>query len=234
MQPQTESNLPSPCDIGSFWLPNCSSDCLPQPHVDDPVGYYDSRPLLWRRLTLQIDNILFLHSLILVMNPTPVTSSNETHALVSPLSRRLKPVPTPLEPTHGRPERHSVLNLQFALRRLLGDSSSSQSEVFNSCAPVVAFLYLLLVGMIVPRWVRNGTSWFATAGVERFTLDSTPTVAAAVLLPFAGLFGVLVALRLFIWLGSVLAQELAMQDLEPLFGSGELSHANLIFGAILD
>ena len=127
--------------------------------------------------------------------------------------------------------RHVLELLQRATRQIQGDQSMSQSKIFRSLAPLVVFLYLLGVGVVLPRQQQYRYSQ---------TPEGNSSVAKMILLFFIGMALALVVLRSMVWLVGVLARAFCQVDLTQIFKRGEcvdvngrgMGEAELIVGGI--
>ena len=127
--------------------------------------------------------------------------------------------------------RHVLEVLQRAARQIQGDQSMSQSKIFRSLAPLVIFLYLLGVGVVLPRQQQYRYSQ---------TPEGNSSVAKMIILFFIGMALALVVLRSMVWLVGVLAKGFCQVDLTQIFKRGEcvdvngrgMGEAELIVGGI--
>ena len=128
---------------------------------------------------------------------------------------------------------HHVLEvLQRAARRVEADQSVSEGYIFRSLAPLAIFLYLIGIGVLLPRQ-------------QRYRYPQTPeekntSVARMILLFFVGMALTLVFLRGTVRLVSVFGKTFCEVDLAEVFRKGECvdvdgrgkGEAELILGGI--
>ena len=102
--------------------------------------------------------------------------------------------------------------LQRAARRIEADQSISQANIFRSLAPLAIFLYLIGIGVLLPRQ-------------QRYRYSKTPeedsSVARTILQFFVGMALTLVLLRGMVRLASVFGKTFCEVDLTELFRKGE-------------
>ena len=127
---------------------------------------------------------------------------------------------------------HHVLEvLQRAARRVEADQSISQANIFRSLAPLAIFLYIIGMGILLPRQQRNRSSQ---------TPEANTSVARMILLFFVGMALTLVFLRGMVKLVSVFGKTFCEVDLSEIFRKGECvdvdgrgkGEAELIFGGM--
>jgi hypothetical protein len=108
---------------------------------------------------------------------------------------------------------HHVLEvLQRAARRVEADQSISQANIFRSLAPLIIFLYLIGIGVLLPRQQRYRSSQ---------TPEENTSVARMILLFFVGMALTLVLLRAMVGLVSVFGKTFCEVDLTEIFRKGE-------------
>jgi hypothetical protein len=127
---------------------------------------------------------------------------------------------------------HALEVLQRAARQVEADQSISQRNIFRSLAPLVIFLYLLGIGVLLPRHQRYRYSQ---------TPEENSSVARMTLLFFIGMALALVFLRGMVWVVSVAGKEFCEVDLTQIFRKGKCvdvdgrgkGEAELIWGGLL-
>lgn len=108
---------------------------------------------------------------------------------------------------------HHILEvLQRAARQVEVDQSISQQSIFRSLAPLAIFLYLLGIGVLLPRQQRSRYSQ---------TPDQNISAATMILLFFTGMASVLVFLRALVWLVSLFGKAFCEVDLTQIFRRGK-------------
>ena len=107
---------------------------------------------------------------------------------------------------------HVLEALQRAARRVEADQSISQRDIFRSLAPLAIFLYLLGIGVLLPRQQRYRCSQ---------TPEEDTSVAKMILLFFIGMALALAFLRGMVWIVSVLGRVFCEADLTQIVRKGE-------------
>ena len=108
---------------------------------------------------------------------------------------------------------HRVLEvLQRAARRVEADQTISQANIFRSLAPLAIFLYLIGIGVLLPRQQRYRYSQ---------TPEESTSVARMILMFFVGMALTLVFLRGMVRLVSVFGKTFCEVDLTEIFRKGE-------------
>ena len=127
---------------------------------------------------------------------------------------------------------HQVLEvLQRAARQVRADRSVSQANTFHFLVPLVIFLYVLGIGVLLPRQQRYRYSQ---------TPEENSSISMMILLFFIGMTLTLVILRGMVWVGSVLGKAFCEADLTQVFRRGEcvdvdgrgMGEAELIVGGM--
>ena len=109
---------------------------------------------------------------------------------------------------------HHVLEvLQRAARRVEADQSVSEGYIFRSLAPLAIFLYLIGIGVLLPRQQRYR---YPQRPEEKNT-----SVVRMILLFFVGMALTLVFLRGMVRLVSVFGKTFCEVDLTEIFRKGE-------------
>lgn len=112
---------------------------------------------------------------------------------------------------------HHILEvLQRAARRVEADQSISQENIFRSLAPLAIFLYIIGIGVLIPRQQRYKYYSRTTEEEEKNT-----SVARMTLLFFVGMALTLVFLRGMVKLVSVFGRTFCEVDLIEIFRKGE-------------
>lgn len=127
---------------------------------------------------------------------------------------------------------HALEVLQRAARQVEADKSISQRNIFRSLAPLVIFLYLLGMGVLLPRYQRYRYSQ---------TPEENASVARMTLLFFIGMALALVFLRGTVWVVSVVGKKFCEVNLTQIFRKGKCvdvdgrgkGEAELIWGGLL-
>jgi hypothetical protein len=110
---------------------------------------------------------------------------------------------------------HHILEvLQRVARRVEADQSISHANIFRSLAPLAIFLYLIGIGVLLPRQQRY--RYYSQTTGEKNT-----SVAGMVLLFFVGMALTLVFLRGMVKLLSVFGKIFCEVDLKEIFRKGE-------------
>lgn len=127
--------------------------------------------------------------------------------------------------------RHTLEVLQSAARRVQADHSLSQPNIFRSLAPIAIFLYLLGIGVLLPRQQRY-----------RYlqTPEENTSVTRMIVLFFIGMALALAVLRGMVWLVGVFGKGFCELDLTETFRKGEcvdidgrgMGEAELIVGGM--
>jgi hypothetical protein len=108
---------------------------------------------------------------------------------------------------------HHILEvLQRAARRVEADQSISQANIFRSLAPLAISLYIIGIGVLLPRQQRYRYSQ---------TPEENTSVARMILLLFVGMALTLVLLRGMVRLVSVFGKTFCEVDLTEIFRKGE-------------
>ena len=111
---------------------------------------------------------------------------------------------------------HHILEvLQRAARRVEADQSISQANIFRSLAPLAIFLYIIGIGVLIPRQQRY--RYYSQTKEE----EKNTSVARMILLFFVGMALTLVFLRGMVKLVSVLGGTFCEVDLTEIFRKGE-------------
>ena len=127
---------------------------------------------------------------------------------------------------------HQVLEvLQRAARQVRADRSVSQAHTFHFLAPLAIFLYLLGIGVLLPRQQRYRYSQ---------TPEENTSISMMILLFFIGMSLILVIVRGVVWVGGVLGKAFCEADLTQVFRRGEcvdvdgrgMGEAELIVGGM--
>jgi hypothetical protein len=128
---------------------------------------------------------------------------------------------------------HHVLEvLQQAARRVEADQSISQANIFRSLAPLAIFLYLIGIGVLLPRQQRYKYS--------QQTPEENTSVARMILMLFVGMALTLVLLRGMVKVVSVFGKTFCEVNFTEIFRKGECvdvdgrgkGEAELIFGGL--
>ena len=127
--------------------------------------------------------------------------------------------------------RHTLEVLQSAARRVQADHSLSQPNIFRSLAPIAIFLYLLGIGVLLPRQQRYRYSK---------TPEENTSVTRMIVLFFIGMALALAVLRGMVWLVGVFGKGFCELDLTETFRKGEcvdidgrgMGEAELIVGGM--
>ena len=109
--------------------------------------------------------------------------------------------------------------LQRAARRIKADPSFSQSNIFRSLAPLAVFVYLIGIGVLLPRQQRFRYS-------KTRTPEENTNVPKMILLFFIGTALALAILRGLIWLVAVFGEAFCEVDLAEVFKRGECVDVN--------
>ncbi len=123
--------------------------------------------------------------------------------------------------------------VQKAARQLEHDTTFSESNVYRFTAPIVVFLYILIMATILPR--RRAEI------ILKLGVDEGYTVLCFLLLTVLGVPFVLMALRATLWMMGRLFQLFCTLDVQEAFGKGvcvdsngaRASDADLIVGNLL-
>jgi hypothetical protein len=131
----------------------------------------------------------------------------------------------------------ALAGLQAILRRARADPDFSQRSIFNFCAPLVSFGYLLALSAVLFRWPQAHAAFLSVMndiGRHKFVLAKTVAILAF------GLFGVVASLRVLIGMIAYGVGMFVEKDIGSLkgvegkedSGSVELSGMDLLFGGI--
>ncbi|KAF9528229.1 hypothetical protein CPB83DRAFT_854673 [Crepidotus variabilis] len=135
--------------------------------------------------------------------------------------------------------------LQYAARQVESDPTFNQRTLFKSTAPLVAFLYTLAAGVLVPRYMYTSSASPAVDSSfnHNHNLSTPHTYSSLTLISLStlGLGLILLLTRLIVWAISRIGQSFCGMDVNQALKTGEcvdaeggkVSQADMLVGGIL-